>query len=319
MDTVIHSFENEEIPAIYRTYKDRVFRMLFSDRKRLLELYNALNDTEYTNAAELTVNTLENAIFMKMKNDLSFVIDSNMSLYEHQSSWCPNMALRGFFYFADLYKRQLGDIDLSSHRRILVPTPSYIVFYNGLERAEEEYTQRLSESFEDKGEGCIELTVRIFNINHGHNPELMKKCRSLSDYARFVAEIRKKLTTMSMEDAVRKAVEECIAQNILKDFLTEQKAEVIAMSIYEYNEEYVKKVLYEDGMAEGKKEGKKEGIIEGSAAMIGSMRKMRSKGFSSEEIADLLDQEKTAVEHILDLIMENPEADNLTIAGMLIK
>lgn len=201
-ENMLQGFPEGEAAPLYRTYKDGIFRTLFRDKKRLLELYNALNNTEYTNENDLTVNTLENAIFIKMKNDLSFMIDSHMSLYEHQSSWCPNMALRGFFYFADLYKKLLGNADLSIHRRILIPTPHYIVFYNGLERTREEYTQKLSQSFEKKGEGCIELTVRIINVNHGHNPVLMKKCRSLSDYACFVAKIRKNMKTMSMEEAV---------------------------------------------------------------------------------------------------------------------
>lgn len=314
-DTVLHHSENRKIPSVYLTYKDRVFRMLFRDKKRLLELYNALNDTEYTNEEDLTVNTLENAIFMKMKNDLSFVIDSNMSLYEHQSSWCPNMALRGFLYFADLYKRQLGDTDLSIHRRIRIPTPYYIVFYNGLDRVGEEYTQRLSDSFEHKGKDCMELTVRIININYGHNPEFMRKCRSLSDYTCFVACIRKNMETMSTEEAVGNAVEECIARNILKGFLTAQKAEVIAMSIYEYNEEYVKKTIYEDGVLEGIMEGK----VTERAAMVASIKKMHSKGFPPEEIADLLDQEKEAIEEILTLIEENPRTDNLTIARKAIE
>ncbi len=310
-----------EALSVYRTYKDRVFRLLFSDRKRLLELYNALNDTEYTDENDLTVNTLENAIFMKMKNDLSFMIGSAISLYEHQSSWCPNMALRGFLYFADLYKKLLGNTDLSVRRRILITTPHYIVFYNGIEAIGEECVQRLSESFEEEylphkassdwREGCIELTVRIININYGQNMELMRKCRSLSDYARFVAEIRKNLETMSMEDAVRNAVEECIAGNILKDFLTQQKAEVTAMSIYEYNEEYVKKVLYEDGYKEGRAVGEVAGIIS-------SIRQMHSRGYTPEDIADLLDQKKESVDQILRLTGENPDMDSTAVAKLVL-
>lgn len=318
-DTMPQDLIEEETAPLYRTYKDRIFRMLFRDKKRLLELYNALNDTEYANENDLTVNTLENAIFMKMKNDLSFMIDSNMSLYEHQSSWCPNMALRGFFYFADLYKKLLGDTDLSIHRRILIPTPHYIVFYNGLERVREEYTQKLSQSFENKGEGCIELTVRIININHGHNPALMKRCRSLSDYACFVAKIRENMKTMSMEKAVRNAVEKCISENILKDFLIKQKAEVIAMSIYEYNEEYVKKVLYEDGYDKGYSEGTSAGIIKGKIdGLTASVRKMHSRNIPPEEMADLLDQEQSVIDHILKLLREHPEAENEDIAKMIV-
>ena len=222
---------------VYQTYKDRVFRMLFSSKERLLELYNALNGTDYTNPDDLTVNTLENAIYINMKNDVSFIIDCNMWLYEHQSSYCPNMPLRGLMYFCDLYRKLLRGKDLSVRSLIRIPTPYYIVFYNGLEKREEEFEQRLSDAFENGKEGCIELKVRAININFGHNSELLKKCKTLYGYAYFVAEIRKNLETMELQQAVELAVEECIRQDILKEFLTEQRVEVIAMSIYEYNEE----------------------------------------------------------------------------------
>lgn len=174
MDEVLSTGIAREETPVYYTYKDRVFRMLFREKKRLLELYNALNDTAYTNEDDLIVNTLENAIFIKMKNDVSFIIDSNMCLYEHQASYCPNMPLRGFLYFADLYKKHVRNVELSSNRRIMIPAPYYIVFSNGCEK----------------------------------------------------------------------------------------KEEVIAMSIYEYNEEYVKKALYEDGMEAGYDKGKIDGVGE---------------------------------------------------------
>lgn len=252
----------------YRTYKDRVFRILFKDKKRLLELYNALNDTHYGNVEDLSVNTLENAIYMKMKNDISFVIDYNMCLYEHQSSYCPNMPLRGFLYFADLYKKILKDTDLSINRQIKIPTPHYIVFYNGLAKKEAEFTQKLSGAFEDDSGGCIELTVRTLNINYGQNESLLQKSPSLYGYSYFVAAVRKNLDVMRFKEAAEAAVDECIEKDILKDFFLEQKSEVIAMSIYEYNEEYVKKVLYEDGEASGYKKGEESGYRKGEAKTL---------------------------------------------------
>jgi len=260
------------VAPVYHTYKDRVFRLLFKDRKRLLELYNALNNTHYTNEDDLTINTLENAIYMKMKNDISFIIDCNMCLYEHQSSYTPNMPLRGFLYFADLYKKLLKDTDLSTRRLVRIPTPHYIVFYNGLAQKEEEFVQHLSDAYEDDKEGCMELTVRVININLGHNKELLDKCSSLYGYAYFVSAVRKYLETMELTDAVGLAVEECLRKDILTDFLLEHKAEVIAMSIYEYNEEYVKKVLYEDGMEAGYSRGYGEGV--NSGIELGAARKL---------------------------------------------
>ncbi|MCM1387566.1 MAG: hypothetical protein NC231_09570 [Bacillus sp. (in: Bacteria)] len=257
-----------ETKPMYRTYKDRIFRILFKDKRRLLELYNALNGTHYDNTEDLLVNTLENAIFIKMKNDISFIIDYNMCLYEHQSTYCPNMPLRGFFYFADLYKTLIKDTDLSVSRQIKIPAPQYIVFYNGLVEKEEEFTQRLSDAYEDNREGCIELTVRTLNINYGFNSDLLKRSPSLYGYSYFVSVVRRNLKDMDLREAASAAVEECIERDILKDFFLEQKSEVIAMSIYEYNEEYVRKVLYEDGEANGYQKGRADGIKEGKKKTI---------------------------------------------------
>ena len=156
-------------------------------------------------------------------------------------------------------------ISPSTHWKILIPTPHFIVFYNGTDRKGDQYEQRLSSSFEEKGEGCIELTVRVININYGYNKQLMSKCKALADYAFFVAEIRKRLKDSPLEEAVRESVDECIRRDILRDFLLQQKAEVIAMSIYEYNEEYVRQTLLEDGREEGWSAGIAKGKIEGRA------------------------------------------------------
>lgn len=281
--------QREGLPAkqpVYFTYKDRVFRLLFKDKKRLLELYNALNNTCYTNEEDFTVNTLENAIFMKMKNDISFLIDCNICLYEHQSTYCPNMPLRGLLYLTDLYKKYMKDVDLSTGKRIMLPTPHYIVFYNGTERNDEEFIQKLSDSFAEDNEGCLELTVRTININYGHNKELMNKCKTLSDYSYFITEIRNHLETMSLESAVIAAVDLCIEKDILRDFLIEQKAEVIAMSIYEYNEEYIKKTLHEEGYEEGKSVGITEGMSRVLTENVSSL--MKNLGFSLQKACDAL-------------------------------
>jgi len=254
----------ENVP-VYRNYKDRVFRLLYSDSVRLLELYNALNGSDYTDVDALTITTLENAIYMKMKNDVSYMIESNLYLYEHQSSYCPNMPLRGFLYFADLYKTLLKGMELSSNKRIKIPTPHYIVFYNGTEWHEEEFVQRLSDSFETDEEGCIDLVVKSINVNQGYNKQLLEKCPSLYGYSYFVSVIRenKEKKGMELEEAIKEAVEECIEKGILKDFLMEQKAEVIAMSIYEFNEESARKLNYEAGEEVGYARGEEVGYARG--------------------------------------------------------
>ncbi|MBO5335887.1 MAG: hypothetical protein J6A94_01995 [Lachnospiraceae bacterium] len=282
----------EEKKPVYFTYKDRVFRLLYRDKHRLLELYNALNDTSYTNVDDLTVTTLENAIFIKMKNDVSFIIDCDMCLYEHQSTYCPNMPLRGLLYFADLYKKYIRNVDLSVSRQIKIPTPHYVVFYNGTERKEQEFIQKLSDAFEDESEGCIELVVRTININYGYNKELMSRCKSLADYAYFVAEIRKNLEQLALQDAVEYAVDICIEKDILKEFLLEQKSEVIAMSIYEYNEEYVRKALFEDGV----EKGYNQGIADGESK-LGRLISLLMEEGKSDLVMRIIQDEKVREEY----------------------
>ena len=133
-------------------YKDRVFRMIFGYEKykeNLLELFNALNDTNYTNPDDLEINTLDDVFYMKMKNDVSCIIDNRIAVYEHQSTWSYNMPLRGFRYTAELYNKLIYEQDLDVYRRkmIRLPTPQYVVFYNGIERRAEKEILRLSDSF----------------------------------------------------------------------------------------------------------------------------------------------------------------------------
>jgi len=220
------------------------------------------------------------------------------------------MPLRGFLYLADLYKKYIRNADLSVSRRIKIPTPHYIVFYNGLEREEEEFVQKLSDSFEDGKEGCMELTVRIININYGHSKELMDRCRSLADYAYFVAEIRKRLEYMSFQEAVVQAVDICIEKNVLREFLLEQKAEVIAMSIYEYNEEYVRKVLMEDGEERGYTRGR----AEGRAEIVKTVRRMKDRELDIAAMADLTGQEESYITEVLELLQAYPKESDLDIA-----
>ena len=90
---------------VNRSYKDTLFRMLFQEKEALLSLYNAVGQTDYKDASQLEIVTLENAIYMNMKNDLAFLINLELNLYEHQSTWNPNMPLRDLFYVAKEYEQ----------------------------------------------------------------------------------------------------------------------------------------------------------------------------------------------------------------------
>ena len=239
-----------------RNYKDTVFRMLFSDKKNLLSLYNAVNSRDYTNPDDLEIVTLENAIYMGMKNDLAFIIDTNLYLYEHQSTYNPNMPLRDLFYISSEYQKMLDQKSLYSSSLQKIPTPNFIEFYNGSDPVCDVFEHRRSSAFEHlSGEPKLELIVTVLNINEGHNALLMEHCKTLREYAQYVAKVRKYTADMSLNEAVECAVDECIKENILADFLRKNRAEVISMSIFEYDKEEEEKKLrkaeYEAGIQKG--------------------------------------------------------------------
>lgn len=247
-----------------RTYKARIFEMVFREKRELLELYNAINGTDYKDPELLTVNTLENAIYMNMRNDLSFIIDSRLCLYEHQSTYNPNLPLRFLFYVADLYSGMIDTQSIYRKKVLSLPGPKFVIFYNGTDKHEEAEELRLSALYNRKTDKVsLELIAIMYNINKGQNEKLMKSCRTLSDYSEYVYRIRKYAKEMPIEDAVERAITECIAEGILADFLKKNRAEAKKMSIYEYNEEAHMRMLQEDSYAEGLEEGHKEGLAEG--------------------------------------------------------
>ena len=251
-----------------RNYKDTVFRMLFSDRKNLLSLYNAVSGAHYEDPEMLEIVTLENAIYMGMKNDLAFIIDTDLFLYEYQSTYNPNMPLRDLFYISSEYQKMVDKKSLYSSVLQKIPAPQFIVFYNGTEKKKDSWVNHLSEAFKNlSGNPKLELEVLTLNINEGHNPELMEQCQTLREYAQYVACVRRYAKEFELNKAVKLAVDECIRNNILSEFLRANKSEVISMSIFEYDKEEeerkLRKAEYEAGVAAGMKDGMKAGVADG--------------------------------------------------------
>ncbi len=248
-----------------KRYKDTVFRMLFSDKERLLQLYNAVSGTDYDEPDDLIVTTLENAIYMSMKNDISCMVDMRLALFEHQSTVNPNMPLRDLYYVSDTFAKFHNDKDMYSPRLIRLPNPRFIVFYNGEAKQPAIRQMRLSDAYthnEDKPH--LELVVTQININPGYNGELLRRCPVLGEYVSYVDKVRTYQRQMSLDEAVDRAVNECIAEGILADFLRANKAEVKNMSIYEYDEELHIKTM----MDIGREEGYEAGIIAVAKEMI---------------------------------------------------
>ena len=269
----------QEQVCVNREYKDSVFRMLYREKKNLLQLYNALNGTSHTDPEELIVTTLENALYLGMKNDVSFLPDDRITLYEHQSTWNPNMPLRDLLYIARLLEKHVsaGSRSIYSSSLIRIPAPRFVVFYNGQRRVEDHTVLKLSDAFEKpETDPALELRVRLVDINPGASPELMERCRTLREYSEFVARIRKHIDEeASVREAVEQAVSECIREGILEEFLRSQRSEVVAMSIFEYDHEAEMKKLEDElretiraeehekswtaGLAEGRAKGMAEG------------------------------------------------------------
>ena len=233
---------------INRNYKDRLFIFLFGKEERkdfTLQLYNALNNTNYTNIDDLSFNTLENIIYINMKNDVSFVINNQINVYEHQSSYNPNMPLRMLLYISDLYSKELISEynSLYSSVQLKIKEPNFIVFYNGSERKEEKIIMKLSDMYEDrKNEAKLELKVTMLNINYGKNQDILSKCKPLEEYSYFVDEIRKAHGTgANMAEAVEGAIMKLPEDSIIQPLLWANRAEVIDMILEEYNEEWEEK------------------------------------------------------------------------------
>ena len=206
----------QEQVYVNREYKDSVFRMLYREKKNLLQLYNALNGTSHTDPEELIVTTLENAIYLGMKNDVSFLLDDRITLYEHQSTWNPNMPLRDLLYISRLLEKHVnaGSRSIYSSSLIRIPAPRFVVFYNGQRRVEDHTVLKLSDAFEKpETDPALELRVRLININPGASPELMERCRTLREYSEFVARIRKHIDEeASVREAVEQAADEALEQ-----------------------------------------------------------------------------------------------------------
>lgn len=194
---------------------------------------------------------------------------------EHQSTVNPNIPLRFLQYVAKEYEKLVDGNRLYGRTRIRLPEPRFVVFYNGTEEMAERMEMRLSESFGSKEEPQLELRVQVWNINAGKNEGLKEQCRSLKEYMQYVDCVRKKAETMPVQEAVAQAVDQCIREGILSDFLRKNKAEVVPMSIFEYDEEAVMAVIREEefgfGLAKGLELGREEGREEGREAAIALM------------------------------------------------
>lgn len=268
----------EEEKEMRRTYKDTVFRMLFSEKENLLSLYNAVNGTDYKHPEDLEINTLENAIYMNMKNDISFVCGFYLNLYEHQSTYNRNMPPRNLFYIARLLEKHIRKDSIYSSRLLRIPSPRFLVFYNGTEHQPERQVLRLSDSYWKREEDPLPKAVEM-------------------------------------------AVDECIKEGVLSEFLSRNRAEAIQMSIFEYDEERELAIIRRDereiGVAQGIEQGIEQGLLLGEAKRIEQIRWKYRKGLSVTETADMLEMEEGYVQKVMEFLEKYPDEENIALAEKL--
>ena len=260
-----------------RQTKDIVFRLVFgNDRQALLQLYNALHGTAYTDPHELQIVTLDNAIYISRKNDLAFLLAGSINMYEHQSTLNPNMPVRFLIYLAQEYQLLVESTDKSLYGSELIPlpTPQCVVFYNGTADTPDEYELRLSSAFSNQDvEPAVEVVVNVININYGHNEHLMQGCGLLSQYAQFVAATREYANKYdNRKEAMNVAIEYCIEHGILEDILRKHRSQVLGSLLEEFDEKKYAKTLreegYESGREEGYEAGRSDGFTEGEQCGI---------------------------------------------------
>ena len=265
-----------------RNHKDRLFIKLFHDKRKLLELYNALNGTNYTNPDDLEITTIDDVVYLGMKNDCSFIIGDYVNLYEQQSTFCRNMPIRGLIYLSGIYQGYIArnEFNLYGSQMILLPTPRYVVFYNGTEERPEREVLRLSEAFAGE-DACLEFTAEVININKGKNLELMKQCRTLEGYSVFIGKVREfQEAGASLDEAVDNACVYCIENDFIKDFLLKHRNEVRKVLLTEYDAKKQRKLDIRDAREEGRE-----------LERINWVMKMIKKGWSLEMLADVLEVE----------------------------
>lgn len=281
----------QESVSINRTYKDRLFKIIFEDKKELLSLYNALTGKNYQNPDELEINTIDDVIYMHLKNDMSFILDDWQNLFEQQSTFNPNQPLRGFFYFADLYKVKYFGKKIYSTRLLKIPTPQYIVFYNGTTNMPDRKELRLSDAFQQPtAQPDIEVVAHMLNINYGHNKELMERCRKLKEYAQFIDIIRHYLREnkqWSNEQAISKAIDDCIKNNILRDILQKERLRVMASILSEFDEVGYKEMIRQEAYEDAYEEAYEEGVEYGVKTLIEFVQDI---GYSKEDATTLVKQ-----------------------------
>ncbi len=264
-----------------REFKSAVFSMLMEDKVNALQVYNVLNGSTYDDPEQVEIVSLESGISLSIRNDAAFIVDASITISEHQSSYNPNMPLRSLFYFVEIIKGMLGKRDIFSSRIIKIPTPYFVVFYNGTEDRPERETMKLSAAFEKSSDAPeLELICTVYNINPGKDVKLLQKCKVLDEYTGFVEAVRN-FNAEGVEKPIEKAIDHCISHHILEGFLKERRMEVLnAMAIdmtFERREALIREEERENTERERKRADKAEKELQSAKERINQLEEMLHK------------------------------------------
>jgi len=284
---------------VNRKNKDSVFSFLFSNPDILRELYSAIEGITLPPDIPIDINTLSGVLYKDKINDLSFIIDNRLVvLIEHQSTINNNIPLRLLIYIAHVYEKIVNMRKVYQSKLEKIPFPEFIVLYNGSGKYPDYKELRLSDAFKEGIENLrltetlpLELTVQVYNINQGHNPEILKKCKTLDNYSIFIDKIRENQKSgLTLENSFKNAIEYCIENNILKKFLEEHSSEAFNMIFTEWNWDDALEVAREEGREDGREEGLEKGREEGAEKSRQFFLDMINQGLPIEEIKQRLNQ-----------------------------
>ena len=147
-ETAELNFQQQGRTVLERNYKDTVFVTVFHEKAKLIELYNAIFDTDYDENTAIDIVTIKDVLFRTLKNDVSFVLDKRfVVLVEHQSTINGNLPLRDLLYMSTVLKRMIDTKRLYREKTLRIPRPAFIVLYNGPEDIPEYQELRLSDAY----------------------------------------------------------------------------------------------------------------------------------------------------------------------------
>lgn len=292
-----------------RQVKSSAFTVFFSDPKNAADLYSALDDTETVTPEDIAFTTLSGVLFMARKNDLAFTVKNRvLVISEHQATINSNMPLRDAIYYGRTMEKLIEPKALYRTDQLAIPTPQFFVFYNGDADFPAEKILKLSDAYIEKDSApMLELYVRVININLPVNHPILERCRPLYEYSWFIQKIKDYIMQgLNRDEAIIQTMEDCAAEGIMVEFIREHGTEAVNMLFTQFNMDDALEVRFEEGISKGER-----------LKLISQVRKKFQKGLSSEQIAELLEEDSGTVQKIYTELQDHPDLNDKEICRII--